>query len=79
MKILYEIREDSIKDEKGGVHTVYGLEVQMQSGEEREIIRTVKDLFCEREDARRLAALCTELELDPDQLDDVIADALALV
>jgi len=78
MNAAYRIREDKMEKE-GETYIVYGIDVFEESGEGAQRIRCVKDIFCEREPAAKLAALCTELALDPIQLDDVIADAIAQV
>jgi len=42
-----------------------------------EVVRSVRDVFCDAADAERFIRLCNLLELNPVHLDDAIADAIA--
>lgn len=75
MKYLYRVREDSVPDETGVLHTVYGIEVLTQKGDLLPAY-TLPDLFDRFDRANELARLCTKLELEPIHLFDVAEDAL---
>jgi len=73
MSITYKVAEENLYTEDGSVRKAYGIGVM----EDGRLSRMVSDLFCERAPAEAFAALCSRLNLDPIQLDDVIADMLA--
>lgn len=72
----YRVREDLLYDDRGRLHTVYGIEVLEEPSGRLLTEYTVSDLFTERERAEALTALCNELELEPVHLMDVAEDAL---
>ena len=72
MKISYKPVKSVITD--GADNITYGISVLDSSGV---TLRTVSDIFDNISDADNFAKLCTELELSPEHLDDVIDDVLA--
>ncbi|MBQ8248359.1 MAG: hypothetical protein IJY93_00550 [Clostridia bacterium] len=76
MKYTYELTITEKTDDPGDKHTVYGVRVR-ESGR-CEYIRQVDDIFFDKKTAERFVEACNILALDPDHLDDVIADALCV-
>lgn len=76
MKYTYELTIKEKTDELGEAHTVYGVSVRETAS--AEYIRTVNDIFLDKKAAERFVEACNILALDPDHLDDVIADALCV-
>lgn len=72
MKCTYRIREDEIKDEEGNLHTVYGVEAWRKN----ELIRSVPDVFIDKNLADYYIGLFNSLDLRLCHLDDVIEDIL---
>lgn len=72
MTVRYFIREDEIFDEDGVAHTVYGIDVSIGG----EVIRSIPDVFTEKNKAEKLIRLCNEGELSPIHIDDVVEAAL---
>ena len=75
MNHTYELVSAERTDDQGVVHTVYGIAVQASSGITE---RRIDDIFFEKATAVRFVEACNILSLDPDHLDDVIADALCV-
>ena len=73
MEYHYSIREDVTEDEEGQLHTVYGIDVISDSGA---CIKSVPDLFCEKEKATALIDTCNKLQLHIVHLMDVILDSI---
>ncbi len=76
MRYEYEITTKEITDDMGNIYAVYGVRVR-ESGS-TEYIRQVDDIFFDKTTAERFVEACNILALDPDHLDDVIADALCV-
>ncbi len=72
MECKYRMREDEIKDEDGVLHTVYGVDVLSRG----ELVRSVPDVFFEKERAEYYIGLFNTLGLRPIQLDDVLEEIL---
>ena len=73
MKTIYRSQQNIISD--SGLQAItYGIAVTDENGIP---LRTVSDIFGNISDADKFAKLCTELELSPEHLDDVIQDVLA--
>ena len=68
MLCKYEAREDTLRDEDGVIHNVYGLNVR----EGKEIVGKVPDIFLERRKAVALAEFSSALELNLSQIYDII-------
>ena len=58
-------------------HTTYGIALADIVEDGANLIESVNDISDDRERVERLAELCTELELSPEHLGDVIDDFLA--
>lgn len=54
-------------------HTTYGIALADGS----DLIESVSGLSCDKQRVERLAELCTQLDLSPEHLSDVIEDFLA--
>ena len=65
----YKIRIDTILDEDGSPHTVYGIETMNQ-------VLSISDVFTDYRAASRFVALCNDLDLSTIHLRDVIDDLL---
>ncbi|MBQ8551529.1 MAG: hypothetical protein IJ428_01810 [Clostridia bacterium] len=74
MKYYYRIKADTILDELGHEHTVYGIAIYQNGKAFPE--RIIGDIFCERDAAEWFVGLCNDLELCPEQLDDAVADVI---
>lgn len=68
--MIYQLRTDVLCDEEGNVHTVYGVDVYYH-------VRSVPDLFTDKNRALDCIALWNREQPDPVHFDDVIADALS--
>ncbi len=75
MKYTYKMVSERKTDESGNKHTVYGVSVQTETGS---FERVITDIFCDKKAAERFVEACNILSLDPEHLDDVIADALCV-
>ncbi len=75
MSCKYKLIITEKMDDQGVIHTVYGVKAEHESGE---IEREIPDIFLDRTIAERFVEACNILSLDPDHLDDVIADALCV-
>lgn len=65
----YQLRRDTIVDDEGESHTVYGIELPSEN-------IAVKDIFCKQKEAEAFIKLCNDLDLSPLHLQDVIDDTL---
>ncbi len=72
MKCEYCIQKENITIEDSGMHTVYGIEL-WQDGK---LIRTVRDVFCNKATAEHYIALFNKFELSPMHLDDIIEEII---
>lgn len=70
--LLYRVNSAVIVDEQGDRHVVYG--VDAVNG--RKIIISVKNIFCERHRAEKLADDCNRFGVDVVHLIDIICDML---
>ena len=73
MNYIYKASSSIFTDEAGN-HTVYGITAYSGDGS---ILRTVDDIFCDKNEAEQFAKMCTELTLSPYHLDNAIEDALS--
>lgn len=64
--------EEHLKDEDGNIYVSYGISARMIDDE----IAFVSDISTDHEKVKRIAELCTERELSPEHLQDVIDDFL---
>ncbi len=76
-KYNYKVNESTITDELGNPHIVYGISLYIADANTPS--RVINDIFPNIEQATALAKMCTEIQLSPVHLDDVIADLLAWV
>ena len=74
MNDKYRVRQDSVLDEEGREHTVYGIEV---IDEEGQIIKSVSDVFSNCESAHNFVEICNEKKLSDTHFDDVVIDMIA--
>lgn len=65
----YQLRTDTIPDDSGSLHTVYGIELPNEG-------ISVPNVFTNESDASRFAELCNALDLSPIHLPEVIEDLL---
>jgi len=73
MKTVYRMNVRSVKSESGEMVAVYGIDAISEDG----IVRnSIIDAFDDPRKAEELARICTELELAPEHLQDVIEDAM---
>ena len=73
MKTFYNVNARTIRDEEGKPHAMFGIDAVSENGI---VQNSIIDVFGEFEKAEKLAEKCTELELAPEHLQDVIEDAL---
>ncbi len=73
MKIFYNVNARTVRDEEGKPHAMYGIDAVRENGIVQD---SFVDVFDNYKDAEELAQKCTELELDPIHLQDVIEDAV---
>ena len=65
----YKLRCDTILDENGISHTVYGIDCPYAH-------ISIKDVFCIKSEAEEFINKCNTLDLSPLHLQDVIQDLL---
>ena len=65
----YQLRSDTIVDDDGVSHTVYGIDLPSEN-------ISVKDVFYDRKEAEAFIKTCNRLNLSPLHLHDVIEDVL---
>ena len=73
VKYRYVPVQETLEDDDIGTYVTYGLSVRAVEEE----IAFVSDVSTELEEIQHLAEVCTEKQLDPEQLPDVIEDFLA--
>ena len=73
VKYRYVPVQETLEDDDIGTYVTYGLSVRAVEEE----IAFVSDVSTELEEIQQLARVCTEQQLDPEQLPDVIEDFLA--
>lgn len=73
MSCTYKVSQNEIYDEDGKAHTVYGIEAWSSDT----CVKSVTDIFFDRQKAENMAALCNRLEVSSVHLTDVAEDALA--
>lgn len=73
MKTFYNVNARTVRDEEGKPHAMFGIDAVSEDGI---VQNSVIDAFGNHEEAEALANKCTELELSPIHLQDVIEDAL---
>lgn len=69
MKKPYRIREDSIYDDLGNPHTVYGIEAPSYN-------ISIPDIFTSKPAAEEFVNLCNRLDLSPEHVYEVIDDMI---
>lgn len=65
----YNVRSDTILDDEGKCHTVYGVELPAERV-------SIPDIFCTKKEAEDFTEKCNALDLSPLHLRDVIDDLL---
>ena len=73
VKYRYVPVQETLEDDDIGTYVTYGLSVRTVEEE----IAFVSDVSTELEEIQHLANVCTEKQLDPEHLPDVIEDFLA--
>lgn len=73
MKITYRLRTDSVCDEDGILHTVYGIEAFARN---KHRVTYIADIFFDKQKAEDFIGLCNDLKLSLIHLSDVIEDVL---
>ena len=73
MKTSFHVNARTIWDKDGKPHVMFGIDAVSEDGE---VQNSVNGAFDNCEKAVQLAQKCTELELAPEHLKDVIEDAL---
>ena len=68
--MLYKLRIDIAEDDGGGKHIVYGVDCYC-------CVRSVPDVFTDKEKTRTLVELLNVFQPDPIHLDDIIQDFMA--
>lgn len=66
----YILRNDTVTDENGQQHTVYGIDIPSQN-------ISIPDIFCNRLRAENFVNTCNNLDLSPIHIFDVIEDTIA--
>ncbi len=74
MNTIYRLKTDSIYDEEGCLHTVYGIVAVDTFGR---VIKSFSDVFFDKVNAEHLVTLCNREKLSLIHLEDVVEDALA--
>lgn len=73
MTLTYCMRKDTVQDEDGREHTVYGIEAIADGGE---TLASYPDVFFNKDKAEHLIGLCNKGGLSLVHLRDIIDDAL---
>lgn len=73
MKTSFHVNARTVWDKEGKPHVMFGIDAVSEDGI---VQNSVKSAFDSHEKAEELAQKCTELELAPEHLTDVIEDAL---
>lgn len=73
MKTIYKVNATTVKNEEGTSIKMYGIDAVSEKGI---VESSIEDVFDNKEEAESFSALCTELDLAPEHLRDVIEDRL---
>ncbi len=73
MSYIYYMRTDTIYDEDGKPHIVYGIEAISLQGE---VLSSFPDVFFDKQEAENFVKLCNDSGLDIIHLSDVVEDAI---
>ena len=71
MRYIYKVRQDVLETEETRC-TVYGIDVIHNS----DVVRSVSDLFCDRENAENFARFCSSENIPPEEIEDAAAEIL---
>lgn len=71
MRYMYNVRKDILDADKER-YTVYGIDVIHNS----DVVKSVSDLFCNREDAESFAKFCDSENIPPERVEDAAANIL---
>lgn len=72
MKYDFRVRSDEICTEEGERITVYGVDVISEGA----AVKTLKDIFCNRNDAEAFVRFCSDGAIPPEELENAAADAV---
>lgn len=72
MRYNYKIREDVLETEEGERCTVYGIDVMHDSS----LVKSVGDLFCNKNNAKNFAELCSSKNIPPDKIENAASEIL---
>lgn len=72
--ITYKVIKENLQHCELGRYIAYGICVY--SEEARMILKSISDVFIERDKVEKLVALCNENKLDPIHLSEVVQDAI---
>ena len=72
MKYDFRVRSDEICTEEGERITVYGVDVISEGT----AVKTLKDVFCNRNDAEAFVRFCSDRAIQPDELESAAVDAV---
>ncbi len=72
MKYDFRVRSDEICTEEGERITVYGVDVISEGI----AVKTLKDVFCNRNDAEAFVRFCSDRAIPPEELESAAADAV---
>mgnify|MGYP001062856925 CR=1 FL=1 len=71
MRYIYKVRQDVLETEEDRC-TVYGIDVIYNS----DVVRSVSDLFYDRENAENFARFCSSENIPPEEIEDAAAEIL---
>ena len=71
MRYIYKVRQDVLETEEAR-YTVYGIDVIHNS----DVVRSVSNLFCDRENAENFAKFCSSENIPPEEIEDIAAEIL---
>ena len=71
--VYCKVREDFISDVHKNTVPVYGVDAFDEAGR---VVKSIPDIFFEKEKAESFVALCNSSNLQPIHLADVVADTL---
>ena len=69
----YKLRTDTVFDENNAAFLVYGIDAVEENGE---IVKSIADIFFDKNKAEEFIAVCNENELSIEHLEDVVDDVL---
>lgn len=72
--VTYKVIEENLQNCEFGRYVSYGICVY--SEERRMILKSISDVFLEKDKMEQLVMLCNENRLDPIHLSEVIEDAI---